>query len=229
MNDSQQVFFLASSKPWNYSIFEDLQSYQHEKWIWIDNPDSLDEQLKLYKPCKIFFAHWNWKVSNSIIEEIDCICFHMTDLPYGRGGSPLQNLIIEGNAKTKMSALRMTAEIDGGPIYAKKDLDLHGSARSIFYRARKLIYELIVSIIEDELQPVSQHGEVTMFKRRTPDMSALQNIKTLNGLYDHIRMLDAPTYPLAFLEVGAFRFEFSDAEIDGECISAKVNIIEKKK
>ncbi len=26
--------------------------------------------------------------------KFECVCFHMTDVPYGRGGSPLQNLII---------------------------------------------------------------------------------------------------------------------------------------
>ena len=45
----------------------------------------------------------------------------MTDLPYGRGGSPLQNLIINGHKETMMSALRCVQELDAGPIYLKKN------------------------------------------------------------------------------------------------------------
>ncbi len=37
---------------------------------------------------------------------------HMTDVPYGRGGSPLQNLIARGHTSTKLTAMRMTAEVD---------------------------------------------------------------------------------------------------------------------
>lgn len=44
----------------------------------------------------------------------------MTDLPYGRGGSPLQNLIVRNHYKTKISEIRVKKEIDSGPIYLKK-------------------------------------------------------------------------------------------------------------
>ena len=35
----------------------------------------------------------------------------MTDLPYGRGGSPLQNLIIRGFESTKISAIEFKMEL----------------------------------------------------------------------------------------------------------------------
>ena len=44
----------------------------------------------------------------------------MTDLPYGRGGSPLQNLILDNKQKTMISAFKMTERMDEGPIYIKK-------------------------------------------------------------------------------------------------------------
>ena len=59
----------------------------------------------------------------------------MTDLPFGRGGSPLQNLITRGISKTKISALRCNEEIDAGPIYLKRPLSLHGSAEEIYQLA----------------------------------------------------------------------------------------------
>jgi methionyl-tRNA formyltransferase len=44
------------------------------------------------------------------------------------------------------------------------------------------------------------------------------------SLYDHIRMLDAETYPLAFVEYGAYRLEFSSAELRGNTLRAQVEI-----
>ena len=61
----------------------------------------------------------------------------MTDLPYGRGGSPLQNLIIRGHKKTKISALRMVNELDAGPIYFKRSLSLNGNAQKIYSSCSK--------------------------------------------------------------------------------------------
>jgi len=55
----------------------------------------------------------------------------MTDLPFGRGGSPLQNLIVRGFTHTKLSALRVEKGLDTGDIYLKEDLEQYGD----FYAA----------------------------------------------------------------------------------------------
>ena len=46
----------------------------------------------------------------------------MTDLPYGRGGSPLQNLIARGFLETKISAILVEKQLDAGPVYLKMEL-----------------------------------------------------------------------------------------------------------
>ena len=51
------------------------------------------------------------------MKRYDCVIFHMTDLPYGRGGSPLQNLIIRGYKKTNVVSNKCVGEVDAGPIY----------------------------------------------------------------------------------------------------------------
>ena len=71
----------------------------------------------------IFFLHWSLRVPKKIYASYECVC-HMTDVPYGRGGTPLQNLILRGHSQTKLSALRMVDEMDAGPVYTKKSLSL---------------------------------------------------------------------------------------------------------
>jgi len=53
-------------------------------------------KLDNVSPRFIFFPHWNWKVPKTIYEKYECIAFHTAPLPYGRGGSPIQNLILNG-------------------------------------------------------------------------------------------------------------------------------------
>jgi methionyl-tRNA formyltransferase len=130
----------------------------------------------------------------------------MTDLPFGRGGSPLQNLIARGIYKTKVSALKCSKELDAGPIYLKKDLLLRGSAHEILEKCSKVIFSMIQEIIIQKPEPKEQTGEVTVFKRRTPAESNLESLEDMIKIYDYIRMLDAEGYPPAFLETSSFIF-----------------------
>lgn len=54
------------------------------------------ERLKNFNPDLIFFPHWSWIVDENIFTNFTCVVFHTSPLPYGRGGSPIQNLIVQG-------------------------------------------------------------------------------------------------------------------------------------
>ena len=53
------------------------------------------EALVEFDPDYVFFTHWNWIVESEIHDNFNCVVFHTAPLPYGRGGSPIQNLILE--------------------------------------------------------------------------------------------------------------------------------------
>jgi methionyl-tRNA formyltransferase len=144
----------------------------------------------------------------------------MTDVPYGRGGSPLQNLIVRGHRETKLTALRMTAEFDAGPVYMKEPLSLAGGAEEIYLRAGRLSAKMIQRMVQEEMTAVSQQGKIVNFKRRTPSESEIGRFASLEDLHDFIRMLDADGYPRAFLQNSGMRFEFSrPALYDGKIIA----------
>ncbi|HUE91251.1 hypothetical protein [Pseudomonas sp.] len=215
-------YLLASCKSWHADSFIRLRQRTDERWQWVQSPDELLAVLDGAVPRYIFFLHWRWRVPESIWREHECVCFHMTDLPYGRGGSPLQNLIADGHHETRLSALRMVEMLDAGPIYLKQSLSLQGTAEAIYVRAGELGEQMIAEIIARQPQVVEQQGEVVLFKRRTPQQSALPYRGELMQLYDHIRMLDAPGYPRAFIEHGEFRLEFSAVQLEGEQLHATV-------
>ena len=154
----------------------------------------------------------------------------MTDLPFGRGGSPLQNLIKNGFSETVISALACLEEIDSGDIFLKDKLSLHGSAEEIFIRANEIIKNMILKLISEEIIPKPQTGKATYFKRRTNRESDLLLCKNsdIDEWYDHIRMLDAEDYPFAFLEVNGMRIEFRRASKRSDGIYADVRIYPQK-
>ena len=221
-------YIVATIKPWNLAAYERWARKAAGNWSLVQTQDELDEALSRDPlPRYVFFPHWSSKVPSDIHRRAECVCFHMTDLPFGRGSSPLQNLIERGHRHTMISAIKMTEELDAGPIYAKEPLSLLGSAQEIFERTADLVFQMIGEIVQQEPKPVPQIGDVTHFKRRTPGQSRLPENAEMTVLYDHIRMLDAETYPPAFLEVGAHRYEFADAHLEGDTLFASVTIRRK--
>lgn len=189
-------------------------------------PEELNIQsLEKWRPKKIFIPHWSWRIPEAIFRDFECVIFHMTDLPYGRGGSPLQNLILRGHAQTKICALRCVEEWDAGPVYLRKSLSLEGNAEEILTRASQIMEEMIADMVIQNPPAQEQIGEVTHFKRRKPEQSRLPEGLDLNSTYDFIRMLDGEGYPKAFFELGGLRYELSGAEWKDGRLQAQVNIL----
>jgi methionyl-tRNA formyltransferase len=221
------IYIVATIKPWNIKVYNEIIKHYTGEWHLITEPSELTvEKIKLINPKFVFFPHWSHIVPNEILNITTCVCFHEADLPYGRGGSPLQNLISLGHRETVVTALKMSEELDAGPIYLKRPISLEGLAEEIFLRTAYVVAEMIKVIITENPIPFEQVGKPTLFKRRKPSESIIPEDKdNLIELYDHIRMLDAEGYPKAFLESGGFRFEISRPALKTSEILADVRII----
>lgn len=221
-----KAYLVAGYKSWNRRIFDEVISKYSGQWYFIGEREQLTlDEVSLLNPRYIFFLHWSWKVPAEIVNKYECVCFHMTDVPYGWGGSPLQNLILRGHENTRLTALKMVEELDAGPVYMKEDLYIgSGSAEEIYTRATYKAAEMIKRITSEEPEPVPQEGKVTVFQRRQPEESEIPDLKSLQQLHDFIRMLDAEGYPKAFLNYRGFRFEFSRSALEGGRIVAETTI-----
>ena len=115
----------------NSLIIRDRKELTYKKALQI-NPDF------------IMFPHWSYIVPKKIVNNFNCICFHSSPLPYGRGGSPIQNMIKRGYKNTEVCSLLMEEELDTGPIYIRSKVKLSGSLDEILIR----IYEAIANQIK---------------------------------------------------------------------------------
>ena len=140
---------LATSKRWNEVMMKRLEEKTATDFYLITKKEELTlDRLKQINPRYIFFPHWSHIIPKEVFEAFECVIFHMTDLPYGRGGSPLQNLVERGHKETKISALRCIAELDAGPVYLKRPLSLEGTAFEILLRAADIIESMIEEILD---------------------------------------------------------------------------------
>ena len=226
-----KTIVIASPHKRNSHIEEYLR-VSHKDWNihHITEKSSLSKyKLQTIKPDWVFFPHWSWIIPDEILLSYKCVIFHMTDLPFGRGGSPLQNLIVKGYKKTKISAIECSKELDAGKIYDKADLSLSGTAEDILFRASHIIQDMILNIIKKDLKALPQEGDITNFIRRKPVQSDISNLSEAEKIYDHIRMLDAEGYPNAFIENSNFHISFKEAINLGNSIEAKAIITMKTK
>jgi len=224
---------IATIKSWNIENAKKLKEKLKGKFnvVLITNKENLTfKNLQKINPKYIFFPHWSWKIPKEIYENFECVVFHMTDLPFGRGGSPLQNLIQRKIYNTKISAIKVEEGLDAGKIYLKRDLYIGlGSAEEIFILASNIIFfDMIPFILENNPVPQNQEGKVVIFKRRRPEESNIQiaNLKNLEDFYDFIRMLDAEGYPKAFIKVNKFKIFFSEVHRKFNKLVGRFEIVE---
>lgn len=181
----------------------------------IDQKEDLSlKVLDSIKPEYIFFPHWSWIIPEEIFCKYKCIIFHTAPLPFGRGGSPIQNQIIKGYYSSVICAIECVKDLDAGGIYHSVKIDLSkGSLDEILDEiSNKIYFELIPHIIKIRPEPIPQVGDIYSFKRRKPEESSLNSISgNLDKYHDFIRMLDGEGYPKAFVETKSVTIEFSNS------------------
>jgi methionyl-tRNA formyltransferase len=224
---TQQSILIVTEKQWNIDNAFKFQC-EHDVWI-ITNRDNLTlDKVEKINPRYIFLPHWSWKIPKQIWSNYITICFHMTDLPFGRGKEPLQHLILMGKTNTKISAFRVSDDIDTGPIYMKRPLILSGNAEDIYKRCSDIVFEMIKEIILKEPLPTPQVGEpVELGEWNHDTMGKIPTDKKLSDVYDCIRAWDATSYSPSFIVIDTTRLEFTHAQLKDNQIIASIKITKK--
>ena len=228
----KENIIIVTIKEWNILNYHEIKKkFNIYNFYLITNKNDLNiNNISSFNPKYIFFPHWSWIIPQEIYQTYECIIFHMTDLPFGRGGSPLQNLIIREIYDTKISAIKVNHTLDAGDIYLKENFNITtGSAEEIFIKISYIVFhKMIPKFFLKKLIPQKQQGVTTIFKRRNSKDSNIYDIKnmSLNKLYDFIRMLDADTYPKAFIKIDNIKIEFFNIKRKNGKLIAECNIEE---
>lgn len=90
------------------------------------------------------------------------INIHPSLLPRYRGPSPIETAIINGDSETGVSIMKLSADMDAGPIYAQEVYDLNGTEtapelyQSLSALGGRMLIETLPSIIDGNLLPSPQ-------------------------------------------------------------------------
>lgn len=131
---------------------------------------------------------------------------HESDLPKGRGFSPLSWQILEGCNAIPICLLDMVEDVDAGPIVFKDYMNFDGHELFDELKAaqgQKTI-ELCLRFLSQPSEPIGtpQTGDSSFYKRRTPIDSELDPNRTLADQFEQLRIVDNENYPAFFSHRG---------------------------
>lgn len=189
-------------RDWSLNIFKNINTTQ--KYLITTHDYTL---LNTLNPDLIFFVGWSDIVPSNIISKFNCICLHPSPLPKYRGGSPLQNQIMNGEINSAVTLFIMDEGLDTGDIVYQEFLSLEGELDNIFKDIEKIgsigINQVIEKYKNNSLIKFPQNNLIaTSYKRRKEKDSEITINELLNSdpieIYNKIRSLNDP-YPNAYI------------------------------
>ncbi|MUP46855.1 methionyl-tRNA formyltransferase [Gramella sp. BOM4] len=130
------------------------------------------------------------------------IVVHASDLPLGKGFSPLQWQILEGKNIIPLTLFEAAEAVDNGPFYIKGVITFEGHELLDELRKKmsEKINEMCIRFAEEyrNLKPTDQIGNSTFYRKRTEKDDELDVMETIANQFNHLRIADNDNYPLFF-------------------------------
>jgi methionyl-tRNA formyltransferase len=131
---------------------------------------------------------------------------HESDLPLGKGFSPVTYQILEGKNKIPIKLLEMSENVDSGPILLEDELIFKGHelVDEIRREQGSKTIRLCLEYLKLPFLPIgrTQKGEGTFYKRRTPEDSRIDFSNSIKDIFNVLRVADNDKYPVFFEKDG---------------------------
>ena len=187
------------------------------------------ETIKKLSPDLLITIAYGGLIPQKILDIPRCesINVHPSLLPLWRGASPIQSAILNGDAKTGISLIRMTSELDAGPIFAvaETSIDPEENALTLSNRlanmSAMLITNNIADIINKNTFPNEQeHQKATYAPKLTKQDAIINWTRPAPEILKKIKAFNP--WPIAHAMLEQKNFRIWDAKL-----SKQINDISK--
>lgn len=146
------------------------------------------------------------KIFKALYKNKHNLVVHESDLPKGKGWSPLTWQILEGKNEIPITLFEAEEGIDSGPIYLQNILQLTGNElnEEIKHKQGEATIDLILKFIKKypKVKGEKQHGEGSFYPKRTQKDSKLDIYKSISEQFNLLRVCDNKRYPAWFIYKG---------------------------
>lgn len=139
------------------------------------------------------------------------IVVHASELPKGRGWSPLTWQIVEGKNTIPLTLFEAAESVDSGKVYMRSAVHYNGT--ELIDELRRIMAEKILTMCYEFIERYPailadaqvQEGEPTFYAKRNKETSRLDPDKTLREQFNLLRTVDNKRYP-AFFDLHGHRY-----------------------
>ena len=218
----------AAVSRWRIGICSDVNSWMNKslpemilKWYraghavaWVHNA----AELPAGDIC--FYLSYGRIVDASVLARFqNNLVVHASDLPKGRGWSPLTWQVLAGRSEIPVTLIEAAEAVDSGPIYGQKRITLDGS--ELIDELRAYVANATVELCSDFVdrypevveRGVPQVGEPTFYHRRRPIDSRFDIDRPFRDQFNLLRTVDPDSYP-AWFEYQQSRFTVKIEKLD---------------
>lgn len=165
-------------------------------------------KLKNNYDINIIFSYFKIIKNKYLIKSKYNLVPHESDLPKGRGMSPLTWQIIKGKEIITFSLFEASEKLDEGPIYLKKKIRI--KKHLTFKEIKNIQFNINISLINIFLEHYKKRskplksflpkGIPSYFRGRKPKDSKIDINKSLKTQFDLLRVCDDKNYPAFFFK-----------------------------
>ena len=194
--DNQKSWFV----PFGRKLNEKLLALGHDSNYIFDKNDISEGDVCFLLSCsKLLQKDYLLRNKNNIV-------VHASDLPSGKGFSPLQWQILENKDKIVLTLFEVDEAVDSGPYYFKDNVTFFGY--ELYDEMREILGDKIVEMCviysesKDKLAPIEQEGIESFYKKRNFNDDEININLTIAEQFNLIRIADFENYPLWFNYLG---------------------------
>ncbi len=179
-------------------LIADLRTFGHLV-SWVHIPDQLvGGDICFYLGCSV--------IVDSCVREKYCnnLVIHASDLPKGKGWSPLNWQIIEGKNDIPIVLFEAVDKVDAGAIYMRSSLKLKGYEllseikELLAIESKAMILGFISKYPESLLSGKEQIGQTSYYQKRGAADSEIDPHVSIIDSFNKIRAADNEDYPIFF-------------------------------
>jgi methionyl-tRNA formyltransferase len=131
------------------------------------------------------------------------LVIHESQLPKGKGWSPLTWQVLEGENKIPITLFEATDKVDAGKVYFRDFINLNGDEllSEIKQKQGEKTIDLILKFLSNykNFQGEIQKGESTYYARRNYKDSELNINDSIKNQFNLLRVCDNERYPAFFI------------------------------
>jgi methionyl-tRNA formyltransferase len=181
--------------PYALDFVESQRKSGHEV-VYTNDPKSIENgDVLIMLSCEKIFRKLSLNRHNLVV--------HGSELPKGRGWSPMTWLILEGKNRLPVTLFEAVDAVDAGDIYGQKFIELDGTEliEELRDKQASATIELLNEFIEryPNVTGTPQVGEPSYYPRRNKEDSELDIHQTISEQFNQFRVADNEKYPTYFV------------------------------